>query len=343
MTPLADRIRRTDFFRRSPARLGGPGQHKEWQHFIIHSEHLELLINFSLADEPTWNGRPGAEVGRLIVVARVGEQKHGEVLRCAGDALDVEAGRIDARLGDSHLRFEQGVWHLRVRTPTLSADVQVTPQSWPAVSGNIPLGPARQLSWLIVPRAVATGVLLWAGQRHAFTAAPTYHDHNWGHFRWGDDFAWEWGQALPRDPACPWSVVFVRMADRRRTRVLSQGLFLWRKEAQYRVFRDRDLSVETGPPVHLEPYKLPSVMALLAPGQSADVPTTLTATAASEGDHLRLVFTPRHLTQVLIPDEHDVQGLTRLNEASGIVALSGQVRGEAVALEGPAIFEFIRG
>ena len=25
-----------------------------------------------------------------------------------------------------------------------------------------------------------------------------YHDHNWGRFRWGDDFGWIWGSVLPR-------------------------------------------------------------------------------------------------------------------------------------------------
>ena len=345
---IADRIQRTDFFRRSPARLGGPADHKEWQHFIIHDAGLELLVNFSLADTVRWDGRPGQESGRLIVVARQGDRRHTAVERFTGADLDVESGRIDARFGRHTLRFADGAWHLSLRLPDLEATLRIRPQTWPAVSGNIPLGPgtaaqARTLSWLIVARAQAEGTVRLGGHTHAIRGALAYHDHNWGHFRWGDDFAWEWGQALPADPACPWSVVFVRMADRRRTRVLSQGLFLWRKEAQYRVFRDRDLSVEVGAPVSLEPHKLPAVMALLAPGQSADVPATLRATAEAGGDHLTLLFEPHHLTQVLIPDETDLRGVTRLNEASGTVQLDGTVGGEPVALRGPAIFEFVRG
>ncbi|MCB9548786.1 MAG: hypothetical protein H6706_23525 [Myxococcales bacterium] len=344
MSALARRVQETDYFRRSPAHLGGPGGHKEWQHFLVHAPGLELLINFSLGDEHRLDGRPGQEVGRVIVVVRTAEGHRGVVERTVAADLQVRGGQVDARFGPSGLRFADGAWLVDVALPGLSARLRVRPETWPAVSSNIPLGPGRQLSWLIVPRAMADGEVVVDGRRHRVAGALAYHDHNWGHFQWGDDFAWEWGQAVPADAACPWSVVFVRMADRRRTRVATQGLFLWRGPDQRRVFRDRDLAVEAGPPLALAgAYKLPPVMALLAPEESGDVPAWLEATAEADGDHLRLRFEATHVAQILIPDEADPLGVTRLNEVSGPVTLTGAVGGEAVALAGPAVFEFVRG
>ncbi|MEZ4468367.1 MAG: hypothetical protein R3F43_29020 [bacterium] len=259
MSALARRVEETDYFRRSPAPLGGPGGHKEWQHFLVHAPGLEVLVNFSLGDEHRLDGRPGVEAGRVIVVVRAGDAHQGVVERVADagwrrcGAGASTPGSAPAACGSS-----RGAWQVQVALPGLAIRLRVRPETWPAVSSNIPLGPGRQLSWLIVPRAVADGEVVVDGRRHVIRGALAYHDHNWGHFQWGDDFAWEWGQAVPADVGCPWSVVFVRMADRRRTRVATQGLLLWRGADQRRVFRDRDVAVETGPPLDVAgAFKLP--------------------------------------------------------------------------------------
>ena len=58
---------RSDYFRCSPSRLGGPAEHKEWQHFIVHAEGIHLLVNFSLVDETYAAGTPDLEalLGRV--------------------------------------------------------------------------------------------------------------------------------------------------------------------------------------------------------------------------------------------------------------------------------------
>ncbi|MEZ4468368.1 MAG: hypothetical protein R3F43_29025 [bacterium] len=85
------------------------------------------------------------------------------------------------------------------------------------------------------------------------------------------------------------------------------------------------------------------MMALLAPEASGDVPAWLEATAAADGDHLRLRFDATHVAQILIPDETDPLGVTRLARSAAPSGLAGVVGGERVELTGPAVFEFVRG
>jgi hypothetical protein len=70
MHRLAREARRLDYFRRSPAAMGGPGGHKEWHHFCILGPNVDLLVNFSFSDDTRPAAEPGAELARLTVLAR---------------------------------------------------------------------------------------------------------------------------------------------------------------------------------------------------------------------------------------------------------------------------------
>src|SRR5262245_19152644 len=207
-----------DYFRRSPSRLGGRRGHKEWHHFLVHAPGMDLLINFNLIDDE-WAEAPGrTEVARLVAIAR-GETWEGDVERFEADEVEVTAGRIDARFGPNALRFADGAYRVTValRERPLTADLEFTPVTRPALSLNQPLTGSRRLSWLFVPRLHATGTVTVGGKAARIEGSPAYHDHNWGHFLWGDDFSWEWGSAHPQDAASPWSLVHVRMVDRARS------------------------------------------------------------------------------------------------------------------------------
>lgn len=330
-----------DAFRRSPARLGGAREYKEWQHFLVHARDVHLLVNFSLIDD-TWTG--GAEVGRVIALARR-EGWEGDVERIAPEDMDLAAGRIDARFGRHAMRFDGRSYHIEVelaRRP-LKAHLRFDPTSVPAVAWNQPLAASRSLSWLFVPRLEATGEIELRGERFAFERAPAYHDHNWGHFRWGDDFSWEWGSALSWDPACPWSLVYMRMADRRRTRVICQGLYLWRNESHHRVFRDRQVSVQwQGPWRSGRSLKVPRVMGLLSPGEGGDLPNRIEVRGVSGDDEVTLAFEPADAAEVVMPSEVAPTEIAALHECWGRVRAWGRVGGEEVALDGPGVFEFVR-
>lgn len=333
-----------DYFRRSPSRLAGRADHKEWQHFLVHTEEVHLLVNFSLIDDVWARTQRSAETARLIVLARLDEWD-GDVDRFDEAEVHVIPGAIEARFGESRMRFEGGRYlvSIALRDRPIAAELELLPITLPAVSANQPLSRDRSLSWMFVPRLIARGTIRVAGHTEHIEAAPAYHDHNWGHFLWGDDFSWEWGSALPWDPASEWSIVHVRMSDRGRSVARYQGLFLWRGAEPFRVFRDEEIRVSHAGTFELSrPRKIPRVMAMLAPGTASDVPRRLEITARGEGDELHVIFEPADVAQVVMPSERDLDGVTVLNEVSGRVRMEGRVRGVRVEMEGPSVFEFIR-
>lgn len=343
LASIAAALRRLDWFRRSPARFGGPGEHKEWQHFLVHAPDLHLLVNFNLIDDRWAEGKE--EAARLIVLAQAGRDWLGEVERFPSSAVEVPVGGLDARLGPNSMRFVDGAYELTLDLPNqaLRAELRLVPVTMPAIANNQPLAPGRVLSWLFVPRLRASGWVQIGERRFTLHAALAYHDHNWGHFVWGDDFSWEWGSALPANPDNPWSVVYMRMADRGRARASCQGLYLWRGDQPGRIFRDHELRVELhGRLVSSGFLQVPPIMALLSPRASADLPARLEVRAAAGNDAVELVFEPEDLAQIIMPHERDVIGATALNEVGGRVRVHGQVAGERVELEGPGMFEFIR-
>jgi hypothetical protein len=340
---IAAALRRLDWFRRSPARFGGPGEYKEWQHFLVHAPDLQLVVNFNLIDD-RW-GDSGEEAARLIVLARAGGQSLGEVVRFASTDVEVPVGGLDARFGTNAMRFVDGSYRLTLDLPNqaLRGELTLVPITMPAIANNQPLAPGRVLSWLFVPRLRASGWVQVGKRRFEFADASAYHDHNWGHFVWGDDFSWEWGSILPAAADNPWSVVYMRMADRGRARASCQGLYLWCGEQPGRIFRDHELEVSLhGRLVRSKFLQIPPIMALLCPRASADLPARLEVRAAAGDDVVELVFEPEELAQIIMPHERDVVGATALNEVGGRGRVHGRVAGETLELEGPGLFEFIR-
>lgn len=331
---LAEILRRSDHFRVGAGPRAGGGI--EWQHFIVHAGALSLLVNFSVA-------RASA---RLIVLAHDGRTWRGGVEHVPGDMLDVEPGEVDARFGDSRLRLVGDTYHVSFAPAdaSLRGELALRAAAMPALSQNIALTAERRIHWLLVPRLQADGWIELDGRRTTIRSAPAYHDHNWGDFRWGDDFAWEWGSGLPRDVASPWSLVFVRMADRARHRVRSQGLMLWRDGQHFRFFRDDELTVTHRGAARFDAvFKLPPVLALLVPGAHTDIPAEVVVTATRGADSLELRLVPRRLAQVLVPDERHPRRVVVLNEALAELELHGRAGGRNITMEGDGVFEFMRG
>lgn len=341
-------ITRLDHLRGAPSRLGGPDGHKEWQHFLIHAPGLQLLVNFNLVDD-MWSrdAGPREPVARMIALART-DRWRGGADRFGPARVSARPGRIDMSMGASAMRFVDGRFHLdiQLRDRAIAAQLELEPRALPLVSNNQPLTPSRTLSWLVVPRLLARGRVQVDGREFILERAPAYHDHNWGRFLWGEDFTWEWASALPWDPACPWSLVYWRITDRRRAQARAQGLFLWRDAVHRRSFLDHELTVRSrGLRARADARAelvIPRVMGLLVRPGASDIPGRVELAARHGADRLELEFTPSDQVQLAIPSETADDELTRVHEVGGRVRVHGRVRDEAVALEGPGVFEFIR-
>jgi hypothetical protein len=340
---IPDMLARDDYVRRSPAHFGGPAGHKEWLHFCVLGPDLDLLVNFSFCDDVRSDRARNEEVARVIVLARHGGWD-GDIDAFAADEVRVAHAGVDIALGENRLVLCDGTYHLRLRLRDrpIAAELVLRPLVEPARAPNIPLRDGPPLHWVVTPRLVATGWVTIGRRTVRLSDTLAYHDHNFGHFRWGQDFSWRWAFALPDDGTVPWTVAFATLASRARNHALSQGVFVWRGARLCRTFRDGDITIESSPEFLALPrvFKIPRVMALLSPDVPTDVPRAVRLRAEAEGDRVDYEFSPEDIGQVVIPNETDLD-VTILNETTGRSRIHGEIRGESFAADGRSVFEFL--
>ncbi|MEN0062754.1 MAG: hypothetical protein AAGA48_11430 [Myxococcota bacterium] len=337
---MARAIERTDWFRRPPSRIGFEPGFKEWMHFCIYAGGLDLLVNFSEVDHPS-----GSDTDvRQTLMVQMNDRWHGAIDTFPAGAIGVRGGTIEADFGPSGLRFENGryrLWAQTHSTPEIRLDVSLSPMALPVPVYNVVVGDSPPIHWVVVPRLHATGEVSVGERRLRLDRTPAYHDHNWGHFRWGRDFAWEWGFAIPAEPHNPWSFVFARLNDRSLTRILMQTAFLWHGARPAEAFRDTEITIR-----HeglLRPsyvHKLPPVMALLSQGSATDIPARVIIEAHHATASVYVTFESRAVAQVIIPNDDDL-GVTIINEVSGSCHVQGKTADGPIELTCNTVFEFL--
>lgn len=337
-------IARGDYVRRPATRLADYAGHKEWFHFCVSTVEMDILVNFSLSDD-SWS-RDGArtEGARLTCAVRT-DGWDGDIDCFEPDEVTAPSGRIGLRFGESSVRYENGTYRVtaRMRRRPIDVDLTLYPFTVPSQVNNILLGDGPPLQWFLVPRLAAFGEVRVGDQRTEVAGAPGYHDHNWGYFRWGQDFAWVWGYGHGRTLGSPWTIAFDRLTDRGRGTDVERGLLLWKGKNRHRLFRGTELRVsEHGFLRSNDALRLPRVMAMIRPAATVDVPATLQGRAEGRGDVLEFLFSSRHVCQFVAPNDGDL-GSTVISELSGDLHLSGRIRGEPIEMDGRAMFEFLSG
>lgn len=340
---LASLLRTVDYFRRSPARIGGRSDHKEWLHFCVRKDDLDVLVNFGVSDDESGAGS-ATERGQLIILVRDGERWVGDAERFWGSAVEVAGGEVYARMGANTMALApDGAFLIRagLSSQSVGVDLRLHPETFPSLANNINLGARQNLNWLVVPRLRVQGTLRVGNQTWDLRDALGYHDHNWGHFAWGSDFAWEWGYGAPSDPACDWSFMFVRLSDRAMASTKTQVLTVWRGPNLVRSFRGRQLRVATGDALSPKNvFRVPPVMALVSQGLATEVPGTLRLDAKADEDTFTVELQARHVAQIVVPNDGEI-GVTRINEVAAELRVSGRILDEPIQYEGGGLFEVL--
>jgi hypothetical protein len=331
-----DLLEDSDFFRLSRRAFGDDLPHKEWHHFVVHDRRLRLIVNFSHIDQSD------DAVHRVIALVRTDEWT-GAVETYDTIDCEMRSGSVAARYGPCEFALVDGAYELAITLPAirLRAHLRLLPVSMPFVVKNQPLARGARLSWLFVPRLVAHGHI-WIGDRRvSLVGAPAYHDHNWGHFRWGDDFGWEWGSVLPQDLSDPWTLVCMRMTDRSRRRATRQALYAWYGDEPIALWRDFAVTVRHEGLLRRPPaLTLPSVMRLLRPGSASDIPAVVVIEGSGR-DQLEMRFEPEEYVRIVVPHELDPMDSVVLNEISGRITAQGRVAGRDVDVEATGVFELL--
>ncbi len=316
--------------------------YKEWFHFAVVADGVEALLNLSVSDDTRPAAKSGARLGRAIAIVR--ERDAGwtgaiETHDFAASQHEIAAPQNKSqtlRIGENSLRPVGDGYQLTLRTARVACDLWLRPRAVPLVGVGVDLGDGT-LNWVVVPRLTADGTLTAFGREHRLRGARAYHDHNWGAWQWGADFAWQWGFALGERH----SVVFSRLTDRARARAWDTKLCVWDGETLARVFAGPEvkISVEGCLPPRPVP-RFPEVLGLVTAGEAIDVPRRLVAEAERPGARVRCAFTAEDAAEIVIPNETDL-GFTRIDEVSGAVCAEGAIDGAQFRIEGRAVFEFL--
>ena len=170
---------------------------------------------------------------------------------------------------------------------------------------------------------------------------PAYHDHNWGYFCWGRDFAWMWGYAHERAASSPWTFVFDRLTNRAKTIDWGRGIVLWKGARQQRLFGARSIVFrEEGFFRPKSRFQVPRALALSLRRGDRPACDRISGAARSQGDALDFEFRGEHLCRILVPNDDD-HGLTSISEVSGELTFAGSIAGETLEGRARAVFELL--
>jgi hypothetical protein len=336
-------LARSDFLRAPLLATAKPDGFKEWYHFVVHRPGSRILINFSLTSEVSHAGSSRL-TPRVIVIAH-DQRWTGAIERFDESDLDVSAGLGVLTVGGNQMTVQPDGYRVVIDLPgqDIRAELDLTSVSRPFAVNNQPVGDGR-VSWLFVPRLRADGWLRIGRQEIRFEGNVAYHDHNWGRFRWGDDFGWTWGTILPSGPEMPWSLVFQQMTDRRRLRCLYQALWVWRYDEPAAIFppaavQTRFLGMLGG----AADCTLPPPMRLILDGEASDIPERMEVAATWAGDVVHAEFRPQSYARLAQPSEVRLDRSVVLCETNGTARVSGSINGEGIDFVGAGVFELLYG
>lgn len=321
---------------------------KDWYHFVLMhpASGRRALANVSLA-----GGGGRAELQYTLVIHAPCKAGDPPRLHGVSRSLPWQPGMLRARplairSDELEVTLEAQVWRLRLQPMGLDIGLAFEARADSTamlVTEGSSFG-SGFIGWGLVPRLLAKGELWACGAVARVTHEWfCYQDHNFGRFRWGEDFGWEWVVAHATPPDGPAVTVVVDLrTDRTHSRHGLPCVF---------VIVGRELrKVFLGPAVTLRwawserstlPARLPGAMATLLADRPEREPVSLTVQAADERDSLRLQLSFDTHLQIVVPDSRQ-PAHTRISEASGAAAITVHLDGRVQDALGQAYAEYTR-
>jgi hypothetical protein len=319
---------------------------KDWYHVVLlhPASGWRAIANVNLV-----GGGSDAELQWTLVVHPPGGPAGGR-LHGASRSQPWHAGMVATRplaiAGDeASFGFDGGRLALRIapRDLELQLGLHATPASTPLlVTDGAPFG-SGFIGWGLLPQLHAEGRLAACGEAAAIGDGWfCYHDHNFGRFRWGEDFGWEW---LVAHAACGDEAVTV-VVDWRTDRAHAGGglpyLFVLVGGALRKVF--------LGPALRLRwrwhddatlPPRLPGAMATRLADRPVRAPRAIVLDAADERDRIALTIEVDTYLEIVAPDNRS-GAFARIGESSGPAALELRLAERRLEGHGLAYAEYTR-
>lgn len=321
--------------------LGESGPFKEWMHVCATGHSGFILLNFSFE-------RPEgctAQV-RAVVLAHVAGRHIARILEPSSAGPSFHPGRTSAHIAGCGFSWigDRAWLTLDTGDGVLTGKIDLQAIATAACTHSIPMMHGRDMGWIVAPRwEVTSGTISLHGESIRVDAWQAYHDHNWGHFSWSDDFSWEWAFGFPDDRKQSACVVFGRLTDRVCARVVSRVLMVWWAGRQLRTFRGKDVNVDLIGEHRVEAcHPIPGICRLLMPRRLTGVPVTIAVHARHGQDELHAHFTTTHAFRVGVPSDGELTGIRILHEQAASVACWGRVAGHDIQFDGLGGSELLR-
>lgn len=319
---------------------------KDWYHVVLlHPDTgWRAIANLDLA-----GGGEDAELQWTLVVHRPDGARGGS-LHGASRSQPWRAGMVATRplaiVGDeASFGFDGERTTLRIapRDLDLQLVLHAAPASTPLlVTDGAPFG-SGFIGWGLLAQMRAEGRIAACGTSAAVGDGWfCYHDHNFGRFRWGEDFGWEWLVAHAPCGGEAVTVVVDRRTDRRHAAGGLPYLFVFVGGALRKVF--------LGPAMRLRwswhdaatlPPRLPGAMATRLADRPARTPRAVTVEAADERDRIALSVDVDAYLEVVAPDNRGA-AFTRIGETSGAATVDLLLAGRRLEGRGLAYAEYTR-
>jgi hypothetical protein len=318
---------------------------KEWYHFNIldPNQGIDVIFNFSLAGDVSRAGAAQADVIALCHLETGGW--FGAIDTYDAAAAQVDSHRLLIELGPNRLTFSDRAYHVtcQLRDGSFVLNARLPPRAEPMLIWNdTPVG-SGSLNWLIVPDLEASGHLTVANATKSLDRVGAYHDHNWGHWKWGEDFGWDWGFATsprPAPEAPSLTVVFGRTASRNGDAIYEQTIAIWNHAELVKLFTRRQVRARRGGRYLGDIPRLPGPAGLISHGRVLNVPAHYSVSARDEPDWLDIEYRIDCALQISVPTDFGF-GLVELNETFGTAQIRGEIGGLPVAFVARACFEFM--
>jgi hypothetical protein len=324
-------------FNRSSAHVARHGRFKQWSHTTIIHPELAVMANFSSIYERDPLGQ------HQLTLLVFGEDVHGCVRRVDPERCHISVGRGSIRFDRSSVVLEGSQYRLELCEPAvdLQASVVLRATAEASVLHNLRVGADGRFYWAVVPRLLARGSIHFRGRSLELVDAPAYRDRNWGSFAFGE-VTWDWGYAIASNDAGAHSVVFTRMMDRSRTRVVEQAVLVWRGRRLLAAFRDREVTFRKSGRAAPPRLTVPAALRVCRPGSATDVPASLTVNGASSRGSIEIRFESSRMARVVVPNDGRT-GVSALHEVIGCVEVVGEVEGQSIRFEGHGFIECVHG
>lgn len=331
-----------------------PMDWKDWYHFLLWDRQgkIRILVNIALIGGPQ---RGEIQVSFLVNIANellAPEYQMDIPIATFGTALSLEwqpnmVRRHPLRLLGNGLLLEINGKHstLEVRDERMQLSIrfQGEAQATPLlVTEDSPFGTGF-IGWGLVPGLQVMGELSVGSTNFSIDNNWfSYHDRNFGRFRWGEDIGWEWFVAFA---TCDDGRQITLVLDQRTNKDHSlKGLpyiFVYINNEFTKAFIGSNLHIQwQWSPSVVMPVRLPGIMASVFGDRTIRVPQALQVEAADAQARLLVNVQFETTAELVVPDNQDRQ-YTFIEEVSGTVEVSLFLQGDTLRAKGLLYGEYV--